>query len=219
MIAAILPCRGRVEQTIANVRRLLDTAGAGVMWHLWCVVDNDPEAYRALGVFGTGEITRLTLDIDRKSGYWSAMELATDEADAPLICNLANDLLPGRDWLARGLAEYRCCFGQGDGLMGFNDGIHGPELSPHFLISRGLLDRLGGWPTWYQHNYGDAELCARAQELGMYGKAPWAVLYHDHPFIGGGENDSVYAEATQSNAQDAALFVQRRAQRWPHVSP
>lgn len=208
-----MPCWGRAEQTVRNVRRLLATAGR-VEWQLWCVVSNlhDPMLGSALN--DTGARVAFLPEFT----YWKALDYMVKQIvpDVPLLAGLANDLLPGRDWLARAASEYRCCFGQGDGLMGFNDGIHGEELSPHFLISRGLLDRFGGWPTWYSHNYGDAELCARAQELERYGKAPWAVLYHDHP-ITGATSDHVYAEGAATNDRDGLLFQQRRAQRWPRA--
>ena len=102
--------------------------------------------------------------------------------------------------------------------MGFNDGIHDHDLSPHFLIDRDLLTYMGGWPVWYKHTYGDAELCARTIELGMYGKAAWATLYHDHP-ISGGADDAVYIEGRASIDQDAALFHKRKEQGWSRVSP
>ena len=108
-------------------------------------------------------------------------------------CNLANDLLPGQHWLQRAVAAYAATFGDGPGLLGFNDGHHETEHSCHFLISRMLLDDYGGWPVWYDHNYGDTELCQRAIADGLYAKAPWATLFHDHPYFGG-DDDSVYAE-------------------------
>lgn len=207
MIAAIMPCRGRPEQTIANVKRLLATAGK-VEWDLHLVVGGEPELAAQL----RGLVEKLTIWPNRLT-YWEALTLITADTYTPLLCNLANDLLPGRDWLARGLAAYRARFGDGDGLMGFNDGVHGPELSPHFLISRVLLERYGGWPVRYKHAYGDTELCVRAQQDGLYGKAPWACLYHNHPFLGA-ENDSVYDEGMASLGEDRALFYQRRAQGW-----
>lgn len=211
MIAAIMPCRGRPEQTIANVKRLLATAGR-VEWKLYCVVSNIhspkgmPAALEEAGA-GLAWLPEFT--------YWQGLAFVTNriEQEAPLLCGLANDLLPGRDWLARGLAAYRARFGDGDGLMGFNDGVHGPELSPHFLISRVLLERYGGWPVRYKHAYGDTELCLRAQQDGLYGKAPWACLYHNHPFLGA-ENDSVYDEGMASLGEDRTLFYQRRGQGW-----
>lgn len=227
-IVAIMPCRGRAEQTVANVRRLLAAAG-DVEWYLVLVCDGDESVYRmlsqsamerpapgdetvhAIGPDGTGRFTQ--------HGYWGALELgAMVYPTATHFVNLANDLLPGRDWLRRAVAEYRCCFGEdGDGLMGFNDGIHGPDHAPHFLISRRLLDHYGGWPVWYQHNFGDTELCLRAQQDGRYGKAPWAVLFHDH-WINGGQQDTVYAEGMASNDADRALFEERRGAGWPRVS-
>lgn len=213
MIAAIMPVRGRRDQTVRNVKRLLATAGR-VEWRLTCIGGED-ETDVLMACSEAGAKVRHILNVPRLT-YWRAMLEETALNDAPFIVNLANDLLPGRDWLSRAMAEYRCCFGTNDGLLGFNDGIHDEGLSPHFLISQGLLNRLGGWPVWYQHNYGDAELCARAQALGAYSKAPWATLYHDHPF-NGGETDSVYQEGAASTDQDAALFHARRKAGWPHV--
>jgi len=214
VIAAIMPVRGRKDQTVRNVQRLIRNAGRGFDWALTCIGGED-EADVLMACSAAGAKVRHILGRPRLS-YWQAMQEETQLSNPPLLANLANDLLPGRDWLGRALAEYRCCFGAADGMIGFNDGIHGEGLSPHFLISHNLLVQLGGWPVWYQHNYGDAELCARAQALGRYGKAAWAVLYHDHPFVGG-DPDSVYAEGMSSNDQDARLFHERRAARWPKV--
>lgn len=215
MIAAIMPVRGRSEQTVRNVTRLLSTAGR-VEWSLTCIGGEDENAVLQ-ACSAAGAKVRHILHRPRLT-YWEALHEETALNDAPLLIGLANDLLPGRDWLSRAFAEYRCCFGDGDGLLGLNDGIHADMLSPHFLISRSLLERFGGWPVWYQHNYGDAELCARAQLSGLYVKAPWAVLYHDHP-ITGGAGDGVYDEGMATNDRDAQLFQQRRAAGWPRVSP
>jgi hypothetical protein len=113
------------------------------------------------------------------------------QADTPLLVNLANDLIPGMHWLARAVTAYRSAFGAGDGMIGFNGDSHEVNHSCHFLISRSLLERYGGWPTWYDHNYGDTELCQRAIADRCYGKAPWALLFHDHPYFGGAD-DAVY---------------------------
>lgn len=99
-------------------------------------------------------------------------------------------------------------------MLGFNDGHHELMHSCHFLISRALLDRYGGWPTWYDHNYGDTEICQRAIADGVYAKAPWAVLYHDHPYFGG-TDDAVYAEGRAQVERDRQLYEQRRRAGWP----
>lgn len=208
-VAAIIPCRGRAAQTVANVRRLLATAG-DVGWHLQCVVDGDPLLMEQIRY----QLTDVPIVVtEGQLGYWRALALMTHATDAPLLVNLANDLIPGRHWLARGVAAYRARFGDGDGLMGFNDGLHGPEHSSHFLISRSLLDRYGGWPVHYHHNFGDTELCKRAQRDGCYGKAPWAVLFHDH-LENGAADDAVYQEGRVSYDADARLFEERRKAGW-----
>lgn len=219
-VAAIMPCRGRPEQTVRNVRRLLATAGtaADVDWRLTCIgATTERELLTTLSRMGVH--TRCLLNTERLT-YWQAMQYetdfyATDGADAPpLIANLANDLLPGQHWLARAVAAYRETFGDGPGLMGFNDGHHETEHSCHFLISRDLLARYGGWPIWYDHAYGDTELCQRAIADGCYAKAPWATLFHDHPYFGG-DDDAVYAEGRRQVDRDYTLYEHRRRAGWP----
>ena len=218
-VAAIMPCRGRAAQTVANVRRLLATAGLehGREWYLYLVSGWD-DAVDVSGIASevagdTGQSVIVMSSSDPVLTYWQALEMPMRVSDVPLFVNLANDLIPGRHWLARGVAAYRARFGDGDGLMGLNDGLHGPEHSSHFLISRSLLDRYGGWPVWYTHNFGDTELCRRAQADGCYGKAPWAILFHDH-LENGAQDDVVYQEGRASYDADARLFEERRRAGW-----
>jgi len=212
-IAAIMPCRGRPEQTVANVRRLLGTAG-DVPWQLICMVDRDPIVAKALSNVNPP----VWIMESAQPGYWHALAQATDYwREFTHIVNLANDLLPGQHWLRRAVEAYQQTFGSGDGMIGFNDGHHEIGHSCHFLISRGLLDHYGGWPIWYDHNFGDTELCQRATAMGLYAKAPWATLYHDHPYFGG-RDDQVYAEGRVQSERDYQLFEQRRRQGWPRVS-
>lgn len=223
MIAAIMPCRGRVDQTVRNVKRLLSTAG-DVEWSLFCVVDGDDTVMTALVQlieaehYAPGRLywKWLSPDHGRRWGYWRALQSVTDAApttDAPLLVNLANDLLPGQHWLARAEAAYRATFGDGPGMVGFNDGHHETEHSCHFLISRSLLDRYGGWPVWYDHNYGDTELCQRAIADNVYVKAPYATLFHDHVYFGG-TDDAVYAEGRARAEQDRLRYERRRMNGW-----
>lgn len=221
-ITAILPCRGRPEQTARNVGRLLATAGLvyGEAWELRLLGGADEGAMLAQIASETAGATGHSIIIGTSAAprltYWQAMALGTLDSQAPLICNLANDLLPGQHWLRRGLDAYEAVFGPNDGLLGFNDGHHLLEHSCHFLVSRTLLASLGGWPVWYDHNYGDTELCRRTAELDAYAKAPWAVLYHDHPYFGGAD-DATYAEGRAQAMRDGQLFNERRRAGWPRV--
>lgn len=208
-----MPCRGRPEQTVVKVRRLLVTAGYED-WRLVLVSDGDRGLYDAI----RHDLPDITVGgSQQRQGYWRCLEQGMQQVDAPFLVNLANDLLPGQHWLRRAVEAYEQTFGSGDGMIGLNDGHHEVEHSCHFLISRNLLNRYGGWPVWYDHNFGDTEICVRAIAEGLYAKAPWAVLYHDHPYFGG-RDDAVYAEGRAQAERDQQLFEQRRRQGWPRVS-
>lgn len=157
-IAAILPCRGRHEQTVVNVRRLLSTAGHDD-WRLICVGGTDERVLLdSLASFGV-EVVRSSAP---RLSYWQALAGATEYTNAPLLVNLANDLIPVGPWLRELAAGYHQAFDDGPGLCGVNGDGHGLLHSCHFMIGRSLLERYGGWPIWYQHNFGDTELCQRA---------------------------------------------------------
>lgn len=212
MILAIMPVRGRTAQTVEAMRRLHATAG-DVSWALVCVGGSDErETLLACEAAGAAvlhdERPRLT--------YWQALALATERTPtATFLANLANDLLPGSQWLARCAAAYNLAFGtRNDAMMGFNGDSHGPDHSCHFLIGRKLLADLGGWPTHYDHNFGDTELCLRAASLGRYRKAPYALLFHDHPWMSAAPDDATYAEGRARWDRDQALFESRRARGW-----
>lgn len=211
LVTCILPVRGRPEQTVQVAARLLETAGdvpaewivsSGADDHDICQeITIRAGAWRQVGSFGR----RLT--------YWQALALATEHSSAPILCCLANDLAPERDWLANGVKAYAARFGGLPGLMGFEGDGHPVHHSCHFLIGRALLAELGGWPVHYDHNYGDAELCLRAQALNRYGKARRAVLRHLHPALSAAQDDAVYREGRAQWHQDRATF-ERRAHLW-----
>lgn len=214
-VAAILPCRGRREQTVVNVKRLLQTAGYDA-WRLYAVGGKEEAAtLTALAKLG---IPTMTAIADRLT-YWEALHEATSVTNEPLICTLANDLLPGMHWLKRAVAAYEEAFGidqygkPAPGMVGFNGDSHDLSHSCHFLIHRELVARYGGWPRWYRHNFGDTELCERAIADGLYAKAPWALLFHDHVYWGG-QDDEVYAEGRATVDRDQALYERRRARQW-----
>ena len=209
-VAVILPCKGRHDQTLAVAARLM--ARALDVDAEWWAVSGQEDAAIVNDLRATdwqhwiGEQPSLT--------YWQALAAATKHSRAPILCCVANDLAPASRWLELGLAAYRARFADGEGLMGFSGDGHPVGHSCHFLIGRGLLAQLGGWPVHYRHNFGDAELCLRAQELGRYGKATRAVLEHRHPGRRSAPDDAVYQAGRATWAQDQALFHQRRANGW-----
>ena len=127
-VLAIMPCRGRADQTLRNVQRLLTTAGYDA-WQLVCMVDADVVVQQA--------ITESQLPVwcmaTHTRGYWPALRQATNHwPEFSLIVNLANDLIGGHQWLARAVAAYRATFGDGLGMIGFNGDHHEVGHSCHF---------------------------------------------------------------------------------------
>lgn len=209
-VAVILPCYGRFDQTLEYATRLRRKAGA-VDAEWWAVGGHeDDDTIQSLKLAGWKDqgstAPRLT--------YWQALAVATKASTAPILCAVANDVWAGERWLELGLSAYRERFADGEGLMGFAGDGHPVSHSCHFLIGRRLLVHLGGWPTHYRHNFGDTELCVRAQQLGRYGKATRAVLEHRHPLLSGAPDDAVYAAGRARWNEDQALFEARRARGW-----
>lgn len=217
VIAAIMPCLGRTMQTVSAVERLIETAG-GMPWQLICMADRDRTVFDALLAART-KATVMMQTQDDMPGYWWALTNATHNTDATHLIGLANDLWACDDWLRLAVEDYRAAFGDGQGLLGFAGDGHGSGHSCHFLISRDLLDRYGGWPIWYHHNFGDRELCARAQQDGCYAKSKRAWLEHCHVERGLAPDDAVYQAGRAHYQEDEALFIERRRLGWPTVSP
>jgi hypothetical protein len=212
-VSVILPLRGRVQRTTALLPRLWATAGYG-NWELLLVADDDAEVANAVQRLLPRPGVTLIEQCPR-GGYWRACQLAMQRASGTLLIALANDLLPCRDWLLTGVQAYTRRFGDGEGLLGANDGIHKGSHAAHFLIHRRMLERYGGWPVWYEHGYGDTELCQRAQAEQKFAIAPFFVLFHDHPIIGG-QWDQVYSEGSAaSDSADRARYDARARAGWP----
>lgn len=211
-VAVILSCYGRHEQTLEYAQRMVRKAGA--VDALWLAVGGADEEATIDALVGTRKWTGMVVGYVARLTYWQALAAATAASTAPILCAVANDVWAGDDWLQRGLGAYHERFPDGEGLMGFAGDGHPVGHSCHFLIGRQLLAHLGGWPVHYCHNFGDTELCIRAQALGRYGKATRAVLEHKHVWAGKADDDAVYAAGRERWAEDEALFRARQVRGW-----
>lgn len=212
LVMAVIPCRGRLNQTLEVIERIKYTEK--IPFRIVTVAGQEDknvvEATKSMGAEGiVSNKSKLT--------YWEALQLATDTfTSEPLIANLSNDLKPGNHWLRNALIAYDKKIGRSNhGIVGFNGDGHGTDDSCHFIIHRKLLERYGGWPVWYNHNYGDAELCERAGAEGLFFKESYAILFHDHPYFRGEEyDDEVYKEGRKKLRQDEDLYNKRKANNW-----
>lgn len=210
----VMPVRGRQEQTLRAMRRLIDTATYQARYVAVSGYEDVKTLEMLVGLYGVkayhAEAPSLT--------YWQALASAThNEPDHTLIVAVANDVLPVVHWL-RSAVEIYSARGD-DPVIGFNGDGYQPDQngfahSCHFMISARRIRRYGGWPIWYKHNFGDTEIIVRAHEENAYVKAPYAILYHDHPNVAGASNDDVYRHGAAGFESDRKLFLQRRNARW-----
>lgn len=213
-VVAILPCRGREEQTRECVRRLLATVNIphDTNWKLVLVSGTEDEQI-VTSIANEFNVYGLVEQEERLS-YWTALQRASTDYKGTHYAMLANDLIPAVNWLSQAMNKLLSVFPDGNGIVGFNGDGHGDSHSAHFIISQQLLDQFGGWPVWYNHNFGDTEFCIRAQEMGRYVKAPYAILFHNHPWISGQDDDEVYQAGRLRFRADEELFRIRRMQQW-----
>lgn len=211
----LAPVRGRSVETLALLPRLFSTAG--MPFTLCVIVDGDTELAQQLS--GARKSFPVLVN-ETREGYWHCLRRAAQETHGEFLVNLANDLLPGASWLKRALDAYRSTFGDGEGLIGFNDGVHFGEHAAHFLVKRTLLQRWYGadyFPVMYAHSHGDVEISVRAQEEGKFAVANFAILYHNH-YFNGRKDDAVYAEGRERIDEDRLLFRHRLEHRWKAAS-
>lgn len=221
MILAILPARGRVAETVALIPRLLSTAG-DVPWRLVVAVDDDPALLAAVKSQTYAGRVRI-MGYTSRRGYWRILSDVTQWAmessggKITHVVGLANDLLPGHEWLKRAHAAW-AGFEAPDTagpLVAFNDGVR-LQHAAHCLMSTALARRWYGpayWPSMYDHLWADNELTERATQEGRFYHAPWAVLYHNH-FLTGQPMDAVYQFSHTHESADRRLYERRRANGW-----
>ena len=221
----ILPARGRAAQTAEQIPRLLATAG-NVGWELIVVVDADADVAAALRAVvaaqrDAGRPAPRVIELPERRGYWNALSIGSQHARGRLLGNIANDVLPGLHWLSRAVRTFDRVFTDGLGVVGWNDGLLFDGHAGHLLISRALANRWYGaaaWPTFYDHLWGDVEICQRAIAEGRYVVDLRAVLYHNHPVVGRSV-DAIYQYSHHREQDDERIFAQRRQLQWPTLMP
>ena len=215
-ILGVMPIKGRAQQSVTCITRLLATADYPL--HIVAVTDEDEEAAAAVGNELKGWRGFVSLiELPTRGGYWNAVSVgAKSKPDYSHILNLANDLLPGRQWLSRAVGAYERHFGAEPAIMGLNDGVHPGTHAGHFIASKVLLREWYGedlYPfKYYTHLYGDNEIVERAHALNRFGIAPWSLLYHNHP-ANGAQSDAVYALGHASLNKDWQTYEHRK-QLW-----
>lgn len=139
-------------------------------------------------------------------------------ANGDPIVFAADDLEWGEGWLDAALAKL-AEFDEGWGLVGFNDGHWGSELSTHYLMSRRfIVEVLGGVVAWdfYRHSFNDAEVNDRARAAGRYAWAEDARVYHRHWIFGDREQDDTDRKTLGDHAASERIYKERKAAGFPN---
>jgi GT2 family glycosyltransferase len=217
MISILLATTGRPDQAEAFTRGLIETT-EGHDIELVAAVDADNETARRLLQLDIP--LRVRRVIDKSSEYRGSSKawndaLAASTGDPVVLA--ADDLEWQPGWLDAALARLQE-FPDGWGLVGFNDGHWGEELSTHYLMSRRFVrEVLGGVIAWeaYRHSFNDREANARARAAGRYAWCENARVLHRHWLFGERPQDTTDTRLLGEHPESQRAFEQREAAGFP----
>lgn len=206
-VSILLATMGRPEKAAACVRSIQETTenveivvavdgpGAVTLAEMGCIVDHADEPRGS-------------------SKAWNDA-LAISSGDPVVLA--ADDLEFQPGWLDAAL-QTLAEFPDGWGLVGFNDGHWGPELSTHYLMSRRfVIEVLGGVVAWdcYRHSFNDREANARAVAAGRYAWCEDAHVHHAHWIFGDRPQDSTDTRLLGEHPESQRRFDERQAAGFP----
>lgn len=208
----LLPTTGRPERAKSCVCELRNST-PGHQVEIVAAVDHDPETRDLLEPLV--EILDYSDEYRGNSRAWNdALRLATGD---PIVF-AADDLSWQPGWLDAALTQLKQ-FPDGWGLVGFNDGHWGQELSTHYLMSRRFISEvLGGVVAWdfYPHSFNDLEVNERARAAGRYAWCADAHVPHQHWLFGDRAKDDTDTRTLGQHAEAERVYKERRAAGFPN---
>lgn len=214
MISILLATMGRPEMAEACVLGLLGSTNHNL--EIVAAVDGPEEDAQRL--YDLGCVVDHSYERRGCSSAWNA---ALAHATGDLLVLAADDLHFEPGWLDAALAKL-AEFPEGWGMVGFNDGHWGEELSTHYLMSRRfIVEVLGGVVAWpcYGHSFNDAEANERARRAGRYAWCEEARVGHSHWLFGDREKDETDTRGLASYAEAERIFNQRSIDGFPNDFP
>jgi hypothetical protein len=162
----------------------------------------------------------LFLARDPTSGdYARKIQRGFDHTDGEFVFNAADDLdfTPGWDTTALDAMTDRISVVATNDMA--NRQVRRGEFGTHNLIRRTYIEERGGTfdgtpgvvlHEGYDHCYVDRELCAVAQQRGVYAFAKRSIVRHRHPLWRTAPWDDTYRRAVAHAREDAALYDTRK---------
>jgi hypothetical protein len=215
MVSILLASTGRADMAARCVQRLRETT-EGHDLEIVAAVDADPDTERALG-----PLVDVMLYSDTYRGCSRAWNDALAVCTGDPVVLAADDLDWQPGWLDAALGRL-AEFPDGWGLVGFNDGHWGEELSTHYLMSRRLIcDVLGGVVAWdcYGHSFIDCETNERARRAGRYAWCEAARVPHSHWVFGDRPQDATDTRKLHEHGASEQTFRARLAAGFPNDEP
>lgn len=175
-------------------------------------VDADPETAERIE-----PLADQVLYSEEYEGCSKAWNACLAETTGDPVVFAADDLIWRPGWLDAALAKLEE-FEDGWGLVGFNDGHWGAELSTHYLMSRRfIVEVLGGVVAWdYRHSFNDLEVNERAKRAGRYAWAEDAHVEHVHWLFGDREQDETDTRTLGEHAEAQRIYNEREAAGFPN---
>ena len=217
MISVLLATTGRPEQVRALIENLRQTT-TGHEVELVAAVDADSKTRAVIAGAVPSMGFRIVLDYqDDYRGSSRAWNDALAACNGDPVVLAADDLEFQPGWLD---AALQCLTGfpDGWGLVGFNDGHWGAELSTHYLMSRRfIVEVLGGVVAWqaYSHSFNDREANDRAHMAGRYAWCEQAHVRHNHWLFGDRPQDPTDTRLLGEHPASAQAYEQRKAVGFP----
>lgn len=221
MISVLLPTLHRPQMAAAAVQSLYETIGEHAV-ELVVAVDDEPAdgpTEQAIEAVLLPDASVVWSRSGSPQGCSAAWNRALRRSTGDPVVFAADDLCFQQGWLDAALAEL-ARFEDGWGLVGFNDGHWGAELSTHYLLSRRfIIEVLGGVIAWegYKHSFNDLETCERAKAAGRYAWCGDARVYHAHWLFGDREKDETDLRRLPEHPADEQLFRERQAAGFPNA--
>jgi glycosyltransferase involved in cell wall biosynthesis len=211
VISVLLATMGRPEMALDTIQSLWDTVEGVEIVVAVDGPDEELERFRHRDLI----LSHSTEPRGSSRAWNDALELATGD---PIVL-AADDLEFEPGWLDAAL-ETLAQFEDGWGLVGFNDGHWGPELSTHYLMSRRfIVEVLGGVVAWdcYRHSFNDREANARAVAAGRYAWCENARVYHRHWLFGDRPQDETDTRLLGEHPESERVFLERQAAGFPNT--
>lgn len=210
--AIIVPVLERPDAAARFMASAVETAPAATVYAVATRTDQETaEAWRAAGATVI-ETDRVTFAEKANDGYRASSE--------PWVFLVGDDVRFHPGWLEQAQHVARIT---GAELVATNDlfnrAVQAGAHATHPLIRRSWIDSHGA--SWdgpgtvahegYRHWYVDNEWTLVAQQAGVFGYAPTAIVEHLHPLAGKAANDHVYDLGQSAVEADQQLWIDRAA--------